>query len=311
MLLMQQPRFLGFGRLEEFVEYLKPGMRRPIADRTVYLMHMIVPGLLGDVGEAAVARHYLVIQGDDEHRDKIAYVSIYLDNGEPVHDITWEASRTGPVYARCLTAKKIVAEWLAAQGLRVVEATYAMPDDYPMLQGRADFLVWDREERDWTLRLPVEEQPQPPDADTPFRWSPGARVVAIDKGAAGVVIECSRRGPRHFKLPNQYLVRFDAKFGMDTRLIRSHVDVGNSQKEVWYPETTLEDEPVRPAEPDRAVDFRWRVGDTVMNRATREKATVMARKIEDYSTLGKGAVYEVQYGTGLMVWLAEAVLQDA
>jgi hypothetical protein len=136
MALMDSPLFLGFGTLEDLVD-------QDLVDRTVYVMaiserHTIPNSSMG------TAHKLMRVQGLLPTR-VVGYCQISLGYVEEINGSPLESNRALAAARRVESARQVVERWLAARGLRVVNATFAAPRDFKLLDGQANFLDYDRE----------------------------------------------------------------------------------------------------------------------------------------------------------------------
>ena len=143
--------FIGYPTIEQFAAQIS-------AAEPVNCMLLTEPGPTTDHGLRTDKLVIVLSQPDD--RGDAHYVRL------PVGSLSWIGDTTfGPDQPqrreRAKQAYAIVRDWLKAR-FPVREAALAMPMDYRLLDGWADFLRWDPDAKRFYLKTPTPDEPFEP-----------------------------------------------------------------------------------------------------------------------------------------------------
>jgi hypothetical protein len=138
MSIMSQPKFLGFASVEGLAFQVPPGGR-------------VCVSLLTTTGGAPIgsAKKTLNVQADLGHA--IGYVQIVIAEVTTINGVIQPSELEAKCLRRGDSAKAAVLQWLSARGYKTVDASFARPKDYVYVEGRADFLILDRETDQYTV----------------------------------------------------------------------------------------------------------------------------------------------------------------
>ncbi len=124
--------FIGYSKLEDLAEI-------------VSILEPVFANLVSESDQGEHLRHErAIVQVAQPQGDSVHYVRIQVAAMDWMGDQPFNSDHKQRV-ERAQQAWEVVRTWLKAHGFIVREATVAYPHNYKMLQGKADFLGYEKE----------------------------------------------------------------------------------------------------------------------------------------------------------------------